>query len=214
LYVAPAPLIREVSETALLRVNGCLVRQSALADGDLVELGAHRFRFHAKDVDALPELFMPTSEPQGGYYAPRGLSPGPGPVSAAAERPARPLPWPDAPPLPVDGLVLRVMAGPGEGRRVRLSGASCTIGRELDNALPLVDAKVSRYHAQITRVEDAWVLVDLGSTNGTRLNGIHITRAGLAAGDYLYFGDTAVAVESAAGLTLASEPTVMPQATR
>ncbi|MGV3723728.1 MAG: FHA domain-containing protein [Actinomycetota bacterium] len=213
LIVTPTPAIREIGEPALLRVNGSPVREYALTDGDLVELGSHRFRFHTKDADALPELFMSTPPSQSGYYAahPASLA---GAARDASERPSAPLPWPEAPPLPEGGLILRVMAGPGEGRRVRLSGSTCTIGRELDNSLPLVDAKVSRYHAQITPVEGAWVLADLGSTNGTRLNGIHITRAGLAPGDFLYFGDTAVAVESAAAVGRASEPTVMPQATR
>lgn len=101
-------------------------------------------------------------------------------------------------PLPEGGLILRVMAGGAKGRHLRLSGTSCTVGRELDNTLPLPDPKVSRYHAQIMNIDGAWVLTDLGSTNGTRMNGLHITRGGLAPGDFLYFGDTAVAVESAA----------------
>jgi len=211
LIVSPATGIREVGESALLRVNGSLVRESALWDGDLVEIGPHRFRFHTKNTDALPELFMPASQPDYGY------SPLSSPSSGAARDigalQSAPVSWPEAAPLPNGGLVLRVLAGPSEGRRIRLSGSSCTIGRELDNTLPLVDAKVSRYHAQITSVDGAWMLVDLGSTNGTRMNGIHILRAGLAAGDFLYFGDTAVAVESPER-SFASDPTMMPQATR
>src|SRR5690606_9161056 len=117
---------------------------------DLVEMGVHRFRFHCKNPDALPDLFMPESQSPKSYNSPapaafshpaRDSSP----TSAASQ-------WPDAVPLPDGGLVLRVMAGLGEGRRVRLSGSGCTIGRELDNTLPLIDAKVSRYHAQIIAV--------------------------------------------------------------
>jgi hypothetical protein len=208
--LVPYPAIRETGEPGRLRVNGRQVREAGLTDGDVVELGRHRFRFHLKVADSLPEILVqrPVSSPQ--------------PAGAAAPYEARPrsestapaaVPWPEPVPLPDGGLVLRVKAGPGVGRRLRLSGSCCTIGRELDNHLVLLDPKVSRYHAQITSVEGAWVLADLGSTNGTRLNGIHITRAGLAPGDFLYFGDTVIAVESAAR-ALTAEPTAMPQAAR
>lgn len=70
-----------------------------------------------------------------------------------------------------------------------------TLGRELDNDLTLADAKVSRYHARIDRLEDAWVITDLESHNGTRLNGVRIIRGGLETGDHLYLGDTVFRIE-------------------
>lgn len=46
-----------------------------------------------------------------------------------------------------------------------------TIGRANDCDLPLTDLTVSRYHAELRRDGDEWLLVDIGSTNGTRANG-------------------------------------------
>lgn len=193
--LSPHPVIREVGAHALLSVNGSPTREAALADGALFEIGSHRFRFQMKVADALPDLFAASPEPS--PVLDLGAS---SEVAAAPPREAvtRTAIAPEAVPLPEGGLILRVMAGGAAGRQLRLSGTSCTIGRELDNTLALPDPKVSRYHAQIMNLDGAWMLTDLGSTNGTRMNGLHITRAGLAPGDFLYFGDTAVAVESAA----------------
>lgn len=106
-------------------------------------------------------------------------------------------------PLTPDGLVLRVVAGPGAlraaGAAVMVTRAGCplgvTLGRELDNTVPLPDRKISRHHARIESSAGVWLVVDLQSTNGTRLNGVPIHRAGLSTGDFLYLGDTVLRVE-------------------
>ena len=46
-----------------------------------------------------------------------------------------------------------------------------TIGRDRDNDIPLNDALVSRHHAVIQKIKDAYFIQDLGSTNGTFVNG-------------------------------------------
>jgi hypothetical protein len=93
-----------------------------------------------------------------------------------------------------DRWQLRVLAGHHAGSVYPLSDG-LTLGRETANLLSIPDARVSRYHARIDRVEEAWIISDLGSTNGTRLNGVPIVRAGLEAGDYLYVGDTVLRLE-------------------
>ena len=68
-----------------------------------------------------------------------------------------------------------------------------TIGRSPDCDLPLGDITVSWHHAELRRAEDTWMLVDLGSTNGTRVNGWRADAAGFTvrAGDWVSFGRTA-----------------------
>jgi hypothetical protein len=64
-----------------------------------------------------------------------------------------------------------------------------TIGRELACDLTLGDLSVSRWHARLHREDDNWLLADLGSTNGTRLNGWRVTTSvRVRPGDRVTFG--------------------------
>jgi Domain of unknown function (DUF1707)/FHA domain len=72
------------------------------------------------------------------------------------------------------------------------SGVRFTIGRTRDCDLCLTDLSVSRTHALLVRRQDGWVLSDLGSHNGTRLNGWLIREpVPVRAGDRLEFGSMA-----------------------
>ena len=67
-----------------------------------------------------------------------------------------------------------------------------TIGRSPDSDLPLGDPTVSWVHAELRRTEDSWVLIDLGSRNGTRVNGWRADSGfTVRAGDYVQFGRAA-----------------------
>jgi len=69
--------------------------------------------------------------------------------------------------------------------------ADLTIGRAEDNQLLVPDPKASRHHARIDRQEAGYILTDLGSANGTRVNGIQITGGHrLEHGDRIVIGDT------------------------
>jgi pSer/pThr/pTyr-binding forkhead associated (FHA) protein len=59
---------------------------------------------------------------------------------------------------------------------------------------------VSRHHGRITGRRGTLVYVDLGSTNGSRVNGVPVTEVVLGAGDRLEMGDTALVVEVAGAL--------------
>jgi hypothetical protein len=77
------------------------------------------------------------------------------------------------------------------------SGVRFTIGRNRDCDLCLTDLSVSRRHAQLVRREDAWILSDLGSRNGTRLNGWLVREpVQLSAGDRVDFGSVAFVVQA------------------
>ncbi len=65
-----------------------------------------------------------------------------------------------------------------------------SLGREPDNSLPLPDGSVSRYHAKVERRDGRVAVQDLGSTNGTIVNGRYVTDAPLAHGDIIRVGDT------------------------
>ena len=60
------------------------------------------------------------------------------------------------------------------GQRVTLGGKVTTIGRLPDCTVPVNDPNVSRRHTEVRPVGSSFVLVDLGSTNGTKVNGMRV----------------------------------------
>jgi pSer/pThr/pTyr-binding forkhead associated (FHA) protein len=78
-----------------------------------------------------------------------------------------------------------------DGREVEfpLDREALEVGRDKDVAIRVDEPLVSRRHARIERRGEAWVVVDLGSTNFTRVNGERLRRErSLAHGDELRFG--------------------------
>lgn len=63
-----------------------------------------------------------------------------------------------------------------------------TVGRSEGNDIVVSDPNISRNHARLTRSENGFVVEDLGSTNGTLLDGAPIDRERIEAGDELTFG--------------------------
>jgi putative nucleotidyltransferase with HDIG domain len=72
------------------------------------------------------------------------------------------------------------------------------VGRLDQLEIVLDDSSVSRYHAEVRATERGWRVRDLGSTNGTRLNGVRLTSGQwpLKAKDLLQFGEVSVVVET------------------
>jgi pSer/pThr/pTyr-binding forkhead associated (FHA) protein len=68
---------------------------------------------------------------------------------------------------------LEVIEGPDAGRTVTLRHL-LVIGREADADLTLSDNQVSRHHARLSDVGDGYAVEDLGSSNGTFINGTEI----------------------------------------
>ena len=72
-----------------------------------------------------------------------------------------------------------------------------SIGRASDCSIPIKDRYLSRKHAEIIAVGAAWVLKDLGSANGTYLNGTRVERdEALKPGDRIRLGDTEIVFEA------------------
>ncbi len=82
-------------------------------------------------------------------------------------------------------------------RRIPVSGAPIRIGRAPECELVLRDSRVSRRHARLTARDGVLVLTDLGSTNGTLVNGHRVTEVALGAGDRIQIGETTLVIEPA-----------------
>jgi predicted component of type VI protein secretion system len=104
-------------------------------------------------------------------------------------------------------LVMR--SGPTPGAVFPLEGDQLTVGRDSTNAVAINDAEVSRRHARLNFQGGKYVIEDLGSTNGTFVNGQRLTGPHvLKPGDVVSFGEQIVLIYDASnidpGATLAS----------
>lgn len=84
------------------------------------------------------------------------------------------------------------LVGPS-GQRARIENIPLVLGRQSDCDLVLQDDEASRHHAQVTRTTNGYQVLDLGSTNGTYLNGHPIAEAALLVdGDRIEIGHSVV----------------------
>ncbi|KFE66408.1 FHA domain-containing protein [Hyalangium minutum] len=106
-------------------------------------------------------------------------------------------------PLPYNGPKLVVTAGPKEGEEFQLEDDEYVIGRSTDNPICIQDTSVSRKHISLRRVGNGWTVSDLGSGNGTLVNGEQITdETVLANGDIITMGDTEVTYTDVSNATM------------
>jgi adenylate cyclase len=75
-----------------------------------------------------------------------------------------------------------------DGQQYQLELGNITIGRSLENMIPLDDKRISRYHARLRFAGGHWTLSDVGSTNGTFVNGKQIKQRTLVTGDVVSLG--------------------------
>ncbi|HET9029019.1 MAG TPA: DUF3662 and FHA domain-containing protein [Candidatus Aquilonibacter sp.] len=203
----PAQVARKLVATMEARTRG--------EDGHLLAPGSYLVYLHPDDFDRLAEhraylerewaeLLRDMAARVGVYFFDGG------PNVAMQARPGIPtgmvdvavasdvtISIPNAPPLvPPKRYHLRMMKGvPAYG--VYFVDGSASIGRNEDSDIFLVDPSVSRNHASL-QIEDATVVVtDLGSTNGTFVNGERISGSRpLVSGDILSFGNTQMRLEA------------------
>ena len=143
--------------------------------------------------------------PQGAAVPPGGVRPrGAAPPPAKGPRPGETTsiffdrddsefeaPYPDSATvgqLPAGTALLVVMRGPNAGSRFRLEGDLTTAGRHPDSDIFLDDVTVSRRHAEFYREGGRFTVRDVGSLNGTYVNGSRIEEAELNGGDEVQIG--------------------------
>ena len=85
---------------------------------------------------------------------------------------------------------LFVIRGNDQGSRFEWDEQQVGLGRDSSNPVQLHDTEVSRQHAEVRQDDDAYVIADLESSNGTFVNGKRITSHQLASGDQVQVGGT------------------------
>lgn len=186
-------------------VNGERVAKThRLARADVIRIGNDEFRFYADSppaaAQARPGDSPRSPQPAGATHrlsdtmmglpssAPaRTAAPvSPSSSSQATSGPAPAPASPAAPPLA--SLLLR--SGQLKGERLPVKVPVVNIGRGDFNDVIIADPSVSTMHAKLQRRDAIWILTDLGSTNGTYIEGERLTgEAPLSPGTTIKFGD-------------------------
>src|SRR6476469_9645415 len=185
-----------------LSVNGTYVngervgRQHLLARADVIRIGHDEFRFYA-DVATPPvargrRSVPPVTAPQPPTGAGARLSDTllgmPQPMPSATVTPTQPQV------APIASLLVR--NGAMKGRRLAVKVPVVNIGRADFNDIVIPDPSVSTSHAKLQRRDDVWILSDLGSTNGTFVEGERLSgEVALGPGTTVKFGEVAVLFE-------------------
>jgi hypothetical protein len=93
---------------------------------------------------------------------------------------------------------LRVIRPDRTEREIEIGHGQLAIGRARDNGLVVDDGRVSRHHARLQARHGTLVFTDLGSTNGSWVNGARVAEVVLGEGDRIELGQTVLVVESLA----------------
>ncbi|MDB5330467.1 MAG: putative two-component system sensor histidine kinase [Phycisphaerales bacterium] len=105
-------------------------------------------------------------------------------------------------------LTLLVLQGPDKGRRFELPDAIALVGRD-SRQLPLTDNTVSRRHCELLPQDGNWILRDLGSSNGTYVNGARVEKVVvLKVGDQVRVGRTLMVFGAQPGVSRSSKGNV------
>lgn len=190
-----------------ISVNGTYVngerigKTHLLARADVIRIGNDEFRFYADPESkqaAPPEPNEPKAAepPQPSGAAQRLSDTLHGIPVAPAEDPE--LQRRNTPPAPAAAPLASFLFRSGEmkGRRLPIKVPVVNIGRGDYNDVVIADPSVSTMHAKLQRREAIWILTDLGSTNGTFVEGERLTgEVPLSPGTTLKFGDVSALFE-------------------
>jgi FHA domain-containing protein len=127
------------------------------------------------------------------------VAPGAPPVPAGSTMVYAPEPEPEPEPAPAPAAA-EVVVLMWEGREHRVGSSPITvIGRSSECDIVVGDPNVSRRHAEVRKLGRGYSLVDLGSTNGTEVNGQRVTETSLMNGDVIGVGTTQITFERRIG---------------
>lgn len=186
-------------------VNGQRIQSAPLFSGAQIQIGSFMLQFLMKQGAAPargPESFhqaYPIQNPPSPY--PRSAPPvGPAPGSLYGSSPTQVMPaasgaFAAQTPVP-QPLALTVIDGPMIGRRFPV-GVSLELGRESAQVPMSYDSNASRRHASVASAPNGLLVTDLGSTNGTFVNGQRVQTANAQSGDVIRIGGTSFRVEPA-----------------
>ncbi len=157
-----------------VEIDGQMQTNAPINNNSILQLGTYRFRFMNRSEQS------PNSPP---------------PIVAPNVPPAPPVVV-KAPAQPMGPIILRPVGN--KFLPLELRGTSHSLGRALDNDLVVSEATVSSNHAHFYLERGAWNLRDVGSTNGTFVNGNQIgeTAVRIRAGDRVKFGGVEFEVEA------------------
>jgi pSer/pThr/pTyr-binding forkhead associated (FHA) protein len=180
-------------------VNGDRIGKThRLSRADVIRIGNDEFRFYADapaaSASAPPEPeAQPAAQPPGASQRLSDTMMGipaakPAPEPARHNTPASPSA------APLASFLFRT--GALKGRRLPIKVPVVNIGRGDYNDVVIADPSVSTMHAKLQRRDAIWILTDLGSTNGTFVEGERLTgEAPLSPGTTLKFGDVSALFE-------------------
>jgi pSer/pThr/pTyr-binding forkhead associated (FHA) protein len=161
-------------------VNGNRIETVQLHDGDRVKISNYELTFHLRADKRAGESAVPAfPQARPAYNDDNSIVGNAAQTDSGADALiAEPAVAPSA-----------YLLGSGGQQFVLRSAATTRIGRALDNDIIVGDASVSRHHASIEYRNGGFLVRDLGSQNGTWMDGKRVTEALLSSGDALRLGD-------------------------
>jgi pSer/pThr/pTyr-binding forkhead associated (FHA) protein len=180
---------------ALPRALGTVVVETA-ADNGWTLLGPVKVRID-RDELVKPGAYRLVGrvEPVDGWSPVQAADATPDRARTGAEEPAERAEGTGLTGSPAGGVTdptLIVRTGVDAGARLVLDGRRVTAGRGTGCDLIVRDTTVSREHAAFVLRGDVWWVLDLGSTNGTRINGLRAAEHPVTPGDRIELGDVVV----------------------
>ncbi len=212
-----APLVRFMVDDALKPGRFDIIAEN-VTEAIIAQLRheEHVFYGMSEVVDPAAAAVAPAPGSPFDPFAPSDLQAAPYvPVAPAAVPPVPPAPVREVPiAAETELLNLNALHAPAAFliesetmRQFELSGATQIIGREPSACqVVLQNPGVSRQHARITHDGNAWILTDLGSTNGTCIDGRRIHESYIYAGDTLTFGNASFVFQEGAAAADPLEP--------